>query len=123
MEDILEELVGEIQDEYDNETAGVEKLAEGNYVVQGSLTISDINDRLDDFQLPEGSDYTTLNGLVNKWFDRIPEVSEACERDGLRITVLKTENHHVEQVRIEHSEPAGPLSPQLNQPNGRPPQP
>ena len=123
MEDILEELVGEIQDEYDNETAGVEKLAEGNYVVQGSLTISDINDRLDDFQLPEGSDYTTLNGLVNKWFDRIPEVSEACERDGLRITVLKTENHHVEQVRIEHSEPAGPLSPQLTRPNGRPPQP
>lgn len=103
MEDILEELVGEIQDEYDNEAAGVERLAEGQYVVQGSLTISDVNDRIDAFQLSEASDYTTLNGLINKWFGRIPEVSEACERDGLRITVLKTDNHHAQQVRIEHS--------------------
>ena len=111
MEDILEELVGEIQDEYDNEAAGVEKLAEGQYVVRGSLTISDVNDRIDDFQLPEASDYTTLNGLINKWFGRIPEVSEACERDELRITVLKTENHHARQVRIEHRPPAERLPP------------
>ncbi len=124
MEDILEELVGEIQDEYDNETAGVEKLADGKYVIRGSLTISDVNDRLDDFQLPEGNDYTTLNGLINKWFGRIPEVSEVCEQDGLRITVLKTENHHITQVRIEQSKShrgVEHLSPRLTQPNGHPP--
>ena len=53
MEDILEELVGEIQDEYDNESLGVEKFDEQTYVVNASLTIFDVNDQLEGFQLPE----------------------------------------------------------------------
>lgn len=102
MEDILEELVGEIQDEYDNESLGVEKFDEQTYVVNASLTVFDANDQLEGFQLPEGDDYTTISGLVNKWFGYIPEAGESVEREAIRLTVLEINNHHVEQVKIEH---------------------
>lgn len=101
MEDILEELVGEIQDEYDEEISGVEKVEEGTYLVNASMTISDLNDALEGLKLPEGEDYTTIGGLVNKWFGRIPEANESYERDSVRMTVLKTYNRRVMQVKIE----------------------
>lgn len=101
MEDILEELVGEIQDEYDEEIAGVEQVEDGMYLVNASMTISDLNDAIEGFKLPEGEDYTTIGGLVNKWFGHIPEENESYERDSVRMTVLKTVNRRVMQVRIE----------------------
>ena len=101
MEDILEELVGEIQDEHDDESSGVEKMGEGTYVVNASMTIADANELMTECKLPEGVSYTTISGLVNKWFERIPEVNESVERDSIRMTVLKTDSHHVVQVKIE----------------------
>lgn len=101
MEDILEELVGEIQDEHDEETVGVEQVGEGIYVVNAAMTISDVNGLLTGVELPEGDGYTTVSGLVNKWFERIPEVNESFESDSIRMTVLKTDNHRVVQVKIE----------------------
>src|SRR5205814_1687554 len=84
MEDILEELVGEIQDEYDDESSGIEKVDDCIYVVNASMTISDVNDAVEGLALPEGEDYTTIGGLVNKWFGHIPEADEEFERDGVR---------------------------------------
>jgi CBS domain containing-hemolysin-like protein len=101
MEDILEELVGEIQDEHDDESSGVEKVGEGTYVVNAAMTIFDVNGLVSGFQLPEGDSYTTIGGLINKWFERIPEVNDSVERDSVRMTVLKTDNHHVVRVKIE----------------------
>ncbi len=101
MEDILEELVGEIQDEYDDEMLGVEKVDERTWHVNASLTIADVNDVIEGFKLPEGEDYTTIAGLVNKWFGHIPEPLESYERDSVRMTVLKTYNRRAVQVQIE----------------------
>lgn len=101
MEDILEELVGEIQDEYDEEPTTIEQIADGAYIVSASMTISDVNDVIDGFKLPEGEDYTTIGGLATKWFGRIPEDNEAFERDSVRMTVLKTDLRKVVQVKIE----------------------
>lgn len=101
MEDILEELVGEIQDEHDEEVVGVERIAEGIYVVNAALPVADVNARIEGFALPEGEGYTTVSGLVNKWFGHIPEANESCERDHVRMTVLKTDHHHVVQVKLE----------------------
>jgi len=101
MEDILEELVGEIQDEYDEELSGVEKVGDGVYLVNAALTISDVNEIIEGFQLPEGEDYTTIGGLVNKWFGHLPQADETYERDSVRMTVLKTYNRRVVQVKIE----------------------
>lgn len=101
MEDILEELVGEIQDEYDEEPLEIEQEGDGIYIVNASMTISDLNDAIQGFKLPEGDDYTTIGGLVNKWFGRIPDAEEAFERDSVRMTVLKTYNRRVVQVKLE----------------------
>ncbi len=101
MEDILEELVGEIQDEYDEETPEVERLEDGSYVVDASMSIPDLNDAVEGFSLPEGDDYTTVGGLVNKWFGRIPSATESFERDQVRMTVLKTVDRRIVQVRLE----------------------
>lgn len=101
MEDILEELVGEIQDEYDEEATGVEPIGDGEYMVMAGMTISDVNEHIDGFLLPEGEDYTTIGGLVNKWFGHIPQENESFERDAVRMTIVKTHNRRVVQVKIQ----------------------
>ena len=109
MEDILEELVGEIQDEYDAESDDIHQVDEHTYVVNASLSVADVNDRVAEFELPEGSDYTSVSGLINKWLGRIPEVDETFEYDSVRMTVLETDNHHVAQVKIEKLADVKPL--------------
>ena len=75
MEDILEELVGEIYDEYDNnEEADYEKIDENTYLISGSMPIYDVN-KLLDAQIPEG-DYDTIAGFLQDELDRIPEDEE-----------------------------------------------
>ena len=101
MEDVLEELVGEIQDEHDSENHDIEKVSDQTYIINAALSISDVNDHINEFKLPEGNDYTSVGGFINKWLGRIPEVNEIFEYDTLRMTVLKTDNHHVAQVKIE----------------------
>lgn len=109
MEDILEELVGEIQDEYDAESDDIHQVDEHTYVVNASLSVADVNDRVAEFELPEGSDYTSISGLLNKWLGRIPEVDETFEYGSVRMTVLETDNHHVAQVKIEKLADVKPL--------------
>ena len=101
LEDILEELVGEIQDEYDDETAEIEEVGDGIYHVDATIPVGDANDLLDGLELPEGEDYTSVGGLVIKWFGRIPSEQESFERDDVRMTVLETSNNRIVAVRIE----------------------
>lgn len=108
MEDVLEELVGEIEDEHDSESHDIEKVAERTYIVNAALSIPDVNDYVEEFALPEGSDYTSLGGFINKRLGRIPEVNETCDYDSVRMTVLKTNNHHIAQVKIEKLENVAP---------------
>jgi CBS domain containing-hemolysin-like protein len=100
MEDIIEELVGEIQDEYDEEKPAVEKKSETEYLVNATSSISDINDLLP-IALNESPDYETVSGLVNKIFGGIPAVNEKQEFGGYRITIVKRLKHSVEQVKLE----------------------
>ena len=74
MEDILEELVGEIYDEYDDVEAEYEKIDENTYLISGSMTINDVN-KLLDAEIPEG-DYDTISGFLQDELDRIPEEEE-----------------------------------------------
>lgn len=101
LEDVLEELVGEIQDEYDDETVGLEEIGDGVYIVDASLPVADANDMISGFVLPEGEDYTSVGGLVTKWFGHIPGENESFDRDQVRMTVLKTSNNKIVQVKIE----------------------
>ncbi|HEY0770271.1 MAG TPA: transporter associated domain-containing protein, partial [Sphingobacteriaceae bacterium] len=88
MEDILEELVGEIQDEYDSETPLVEKLEEKKYRVQGQVTLVALNERLPR-PLPENEIYVTLAGMLIDVVGRIPNVGESIPYDDYVFTVVK----------------------------------
>ena len=74
MEDILEELVGDIYDEYDEEENEFEKIDDNTYILSGSMTIYDVN-KLLDAKIPEG-DYDTISGFLQDQLGRIPEDEE-----------------------------------------------
>ena len=77
MEDILEEIVGNILDEYDEEEQMVAKLADGSYAADGMTDLEDLGDLLN---IPfEKDEYETLNGFLVDKLDRIPQEDESCE--------------------------------------------
>lgn len=100
LEDIVEELVGEIQDEYDEEKPIVEKVSENEFVVNASASLYDVNEYLP-HDLPEDGDYDTVSGLVSDLFGRIPEVGESKDVYGYRFTVLKKAEQNIESVKLE----------------------
>jgi CBS domain containing-hemolysin-like protein len=88
MEDILEELVGEIQDEYDSETPLIEKIEEKKFRIQGSATLTALNERLPR-PLPENEIYVTLAGMLIDIVGRIPNVGESITFEDYIFTVVK----------------------------------
>lgn len=100
LEDILEEIVGEIHDEYDeNEESFIQKLDEREYMVEGSLSLDDLNDRLD-LEL-ESEDYDSLGGFLIQRLDRLPEVGdELTTEEGIRMVVERLDKNRVELVHI-----------------------
>jgi CBS domain containing-hemolysin-like protein len=100
MEDIIEELVGEIQDEYDDEKPPVEKKSETEYIVNAMATIGDVNDLLP-ITIPENPNYDTVSGLLNYIFGRIPAVNEKRSYGGYEFTILKRFKHSVDLVKLE----------------------
>ena len=100
MEDVIEELVGEIQDEYDDEAVKVEKVDEGAYIVRGGIHIHDVNEYLS-YPLPVGDDFETIAGLMNFIFGKIPEQNETKEFGGYLFTILKSSRKSVEFIRLQ----------------------
>jgi CBS domain containing-hemolysin-like protein len=88
MEDILEELVGEIQDEYDVETPFVQKTAEKIYTVIASASINDINHYLP-HPIEKYETYETLAGILIGKFNRLPNTNEKISFGGYEFTILK----------------------------------
>ena len=99
MEDIIEELVGEIQDEYDEEKPPVEKKSETEFIVMAQTSISDVNEMLP-IMIPESPEYDTISGLMNYIFGRIPAINEKRVFAGYEFTVLKRFKHSVEIVML-----------------------
>jgi len=94
MEDILEELVGEIQDEYDNETPFVEKKGEKTYVVLASASLDDINELLP-HPLTVNEEYETLAGYLILKLGRIPNINEKISLEAYEFTVLKKNKNSI----------------------------
>lgn len=99
MEDVIEELVGEIQDEYDDEANKVEKVDDNAYIVRGNVRIHEVNEFLS-YPLPEGDDFDTIAGLMNFIFGKIPEQNESKEFGGYEFTILKSNKKSIEFVRL-----------------------
>lgn len=98
MEDILEQIVGEIQDEYDEETPEVQKLEDGSYLVQGMISLEDLSDAL-------GTEFTsddaeTLGGLVLTMSGGFPEEGETFDYGGWRIKVIELEEHRITLLNL-----------------------
>ena len=94
MEDILEELVGEIQDEYDNEIPFVEKNGEKTYTVLASASLDDINDLLP-HALTQNEEYETLAGYLILKFKKIPNINEKISFDNYEFTILKKNKNSI----------------------------
>jgi putative hemolysin len=106
LEDILEQIVGEIQDEHDRAPASVDRLPDGSYWVAARTNIEELNEALD-WTLPK-QDYETVAGLVLATLHRIPRMGEEFQVGGYTITVLDADARHVKAVKV--TPPPAPAS-------------
>lgn len=98
LEDILEEIVGEIDDETDEIVTGVRRQPNGSYMVDGTVTVRELN-REFNWNLPEGN-YSTIAGLLLHQAQRLPEVGQSFNFFNSRFDVVKRQRHQITLVRI-----------------------
>jgi putative hemolysin len=101
VEDLLEELVGEIYDETDPDLATVVREDDGSISLPGAFPVHDLVDI--DVELPEG-DYTTISGLVLDQLGRFPEIGEIVRVDDWEIETLAIERHRIQRVRLRRAD-------------------
>lgn len=100
IEDIIEEIVGEIQDEYDVEASNVVTEKSGVYLVNPIISIDEFNSKFS-ANIPEDPDYQTLNGFLQKVTGHIPEVYERIDYKGLSYVITKKAGNRILQVRVQ----------------------
>ena len=105
LEDILEELVGEIFDEKDIVTSDIRKLGEYSWIVEGSADIQSINKVLKEGIAVDGAEYETLQGLLMSHLERIPVVGDSFQIPPNRFTVLQMNHNTVMSVKIDYLKP------------------
>ncbi|MFC6997494.1 hemolysin family protein [Rufibacter roseus] len=103
IEDIIEELVGEIQDEYDEEVPIVEKVGDFKYKVVPGASIQDANDFLP-YPLPEGDDYETVGGFINMIYGRIPDIGDTVVHGVYEFNIIEKTDRNVEKVLLTITE-------------------
>jgi len=106
LEDVVEQIVGNIEDEHDRTLASVERLPDGSYWVAARTNIVELNEALD-WTLPK-RDYETIAGLVLSTLGRIPRTGEEFQVPGYTITVLEADNRRVVAVKIAATRPLLP---------------
>ena len=97
IEDLLEELVGEIYDEFDRDVRLAQREQDGAWILEGAFPIHDLKEI--NAELPTGS-YTTISGFVSERLGRIPRPGDSLEEGGLRIEVVEASERHAEKLRI-----------------------
>jgi len=101
MEDLLEEIVGEIQDEYDTEEAQIIVEKPGSYLIQGETEVEELEELLDS-ELSE-DDFLTVNGLINQRLGRLPRKGEKLEIAGAMFEILEVDDKSVKRARVTRS--------------------
>jgi CBS domain containing-hemolysin-like protein len=106
VEDVVEELVGEIRDEYDSDAEPIVRENEATYVVSAKVATSEIVDRLN-VDIEDGA-FETVGGYVLARVGRVPAVGETFAFDGLQVEIMEAERRRIHKVRIRRApEPAG----------------
>ena len=99
LEDVVEEVVGEIRDPYDQEESDVLKQPDGSFIVDGSITIYDLEEETD-IEFPEERDYDTLAGFILDTLTDIPKTGEHVDFQNMVFTVQTVENNRIGKVKI-----------------------
>lgn len=100
IEDLLEEIVGEIFDEFDREVSLIDRIAEGRYRVDARMNLEELNEVLD-LDLPEEEDVDSVGGLVLKVLGHVPTEGEAFVYNGITVKVEKLRNNRISKVLME----------------------
>ena len=103
MEDLLEELVGEIWDEHDEEEVFLRKLGPDTYAVDAAMDLADFAAY---FRLKTDSEMVSVSGWVMEQFGRVPEAGDSFTCGDLRVQVTRVENHRIEEIRVVQETPA-----------------
>ncbi len=98
LEDLIEEVIGDIRDEYDEDTLEARRLAGGEVEVDGKLNLDEIAE-ISGVELPEGP-YATVAGFVMAELGRLPKTGDVVTYDGVRLTVVRTEGRRAARVRL-----------------------
>jgi putative hemolysin len=102
LEDLLEEIVGEIQDEYDWEERPVEKLRDGSLVVEGTVAASELRDS-HQIPIPESEEFQTVAGFMLEQLGSVPKGGEVVPVGDYRLTVVDVERNRISKVKIERA--------------------
>ncbi|MEO5350822.1 MAG: hemolysin family protein [Magnetococcus sp. YQC-3] len=105
LEDILEEIVGEYDDEFTTSTRRVKKSEDGVYTIDASMRMSDLESRLQ-YAFPEETDFVTIGGLIYHTLGRIPSVGESISIPAAELVVTGMDNHRITMVQFRHLDPA-----------------
>ena len=98
LEDCLEELVGEIVDEFDEEEQEIRRLPNGDYLVVGKTSVGDVNELLD-IRVPD-DDWDTLAGFVFNMLEHVPEIGEFVDHDGWRFSAEEMDGRRIAVIRV-----------------------
>jgi putative hemolysin len=108
IEDLIEEIVGEIRDEYDVEESMIEEVSDREALFDARVSIRDVNDTLD-LEI-EDEDFDTLGGLLYHELGKVPNVGDEVRVDGAVVTVLSTTGRRVRKVRVTKVTPTEPAA-------------
>ena len=100
LEDIVEEVMGEIRDPYDIEKSPVSRNDDGSYIVDGKISIYDLEEEIEGMSFPEERDYDTLGGLILDSLEDIPKEGETIIHSDWEITVLDLDGNRIINVQI-----------------------
>jgi len=100
LEDLIEEIVGDIQDEYDWEERAIERLRDGSLVVEGTVSAADLRER-HEIPLPESGEFETVAGFMLERLGSVPRGGEVVSLAGWRFTVVDVERNRISKVKIE----------------------
>lgn len=103
LEDIIEELVGEIQDEYDEEVPLFEQIDENTFIVLATIPINDLNDNLPE-PFPESDDYETIGGFIITELGRIPELGEKFKINNYKFEIISRTTRKIEKIKLCYEE-------------------
>lgn len=102
IEDVLEEIVGEIQDEYDREEATIQRVNDNEVILDARVTLDELNE-LFDLDI-EGEDYDTVGGFVYDQLGRMPAPGDEVQADGLGMRVLSVKGRRISKIRVTKAE-------------------